>query len=135
MRVKKIIYTSSEINTTNGTLKPVYIDVEVEGQNVNIVRKETIRKYPISMSLINTTGQDIEIAIISNEKEENEFLENPDNFYFLVPKDSSIGSSTKIGKMYKVAVRKANANVSSSLRIDFFNHIGVHPINEQTIVS
>jgi phage-related protein len=133
MKIKKVEFTTSEMNTApSGTMKVAYIDVSDEAQTLTKTRTEIVRKYPLSMSLVNTTGVAVELAVIGNEKEELEFYENPDSFYLLIPSNASIGASVKIGRTYKIAVRKLSTNTSSSLRIDFFNHVGVLGIESET---
>lgn len=130
MRILKVDYTTTEINGATPVRKNAYIDVSASGGIVNGVQQvDTIRKYPMAMSVVNATGQNIEIAIMANETEEADFLVNPDNYFFLLPSNASIGASVKVGRIYKVAVRKQSSNVTAALRIDFFQYVGTLKIN------
>jgi len=127
MKVVKQTWTASQINnfsvSSSGSVKAAYIDVVTVDSNDDS-GYETIRKYPLSMSVVNGSGAGIEIAIIGNETEEADFLVNPDDYFFLLPNGASIGSSSRIARIYKVAIRKESGNVSNSVRVDFLNHVG-----------
>ena len=130
MKIKKVTYTAAEINNfgATGTVKAAYIDVSLPDLN-QPSGEEVVRKYPLSMSVVNGSGQGIEIALLSNAEEEADFLINPDEYFFLLPNNSSIGTQSRIGRMYKVAVRKESTNVSNPVRFDFLNHVGITKIN------
>jgi len=127
MKVVKQTWTASQINnfsvSSSGSVKAAYIDVVTVDSN-DETGYETIRKYPLSMSVVNGSGAAIEIAILGNETEEADFLVNPDDYFFLLPSGASIGSSSRIARIYKVAIRKESGNVSNSVRVDFLNHVG-----------
>lgn len=127
MKVVKQTWTASQINnfsvSSSGSVKAAYIDVVTVDSN-DETGYETIRKYPLSMSVVNGSGAAIEIAILGNQTEESDFLVNPDDYFFLLPSGASIGSSSRIARIYKVAIRKESGNVSNSVRVDFLNHVG-----------
>lgn len=103
------------------------MDEVTKGVNGN---NEIIRKYPLTMVVVNDTGVDVEVAIISNEEEEKLFNDNYEDFFFLLPKDSSIGSSSRIGRAYKVSCRKSGSGTpTKKIRFDFMHHVGTIRIN------
>ena len=124
MKIKKITYTVSEINTSPVTIKDVYMDVAASGNGMNGTVVETIRKYPQVVSLVNKSGADIEIALLANQTEVDDFANNPNDYFFLVPNNTSLNSQNRVGRVYKVAVRKESTNVSSGIRIDFLSFVG-----------
>lgn len=119
MKIKKISFSTAEMNGGTIVKKEAFTDEAATGVGVSVTNVEVIRKYPIGMSLVNTTGVSIEVALIANENEEADFDANPANYFFMVPNNGSIGVGTKVGRAYKVAVRKESSNTTSSLRIDF----------------
>lgn len=129
MKVKKVSFSAAEINGATIVKKETFIDVSATGNGVNITNVEVIRKYPLSMSVVNTSGAGIEIALIANEDEEALFDANPSDYFFYLPNNGSIGVSSKIGRSYKVACRKESSSVSSGVRFDFLNHVGTIKIN------
>lgn len=124
MKIKKITYTVSEINTAPVTVKDVYMDIAASGNGMNGTVVETIRKYPQVVSLVNKSGADIEIALLANQTEVDDFAINPDDYFFLVPNNTSLNSQNRVGRVFKVAVRKESSNVSSGIRIDFLSFVG-----------
>lgn len=124
MKIKKITYSSGEINATEVTVKDAYMDISASGTGVNGVVVETIRKYPQVVSLVNKSGADIEIALLSNQTEVDDFENNPNDYFFLVPNNTSLNSQNRVGRVFKVAVRKESSNVSSGIRIDFLSFVG-----------
>lgn len=124
MKIKKITYTVSEINTSPVTVKDCYMDIAASGTGTNGTVVETIRKYPQVVSLVNKSGADIEIALLANQTEVDDFANNPNDYFFLVPNNTSLNSQNRVGRVYKVAVRKENTNVSSGIRIDFLSFVG-----------
>jgi len=130
MKVKKVEFSSSEINSATLVKKEAFLDVSASGGYINgTLQVDVVRKYPISMSVVNTSGAAIEIALIANPSEEAEFDENPNNYFFMLPNNASIGVTARIGRVYKVSVRKESGSVSSGVRIDFLNHIGTVKVN------
>lgn len=148
MRVNKVVFLASELNGGTNILKPAYIDItsnDILVQGGKVVEKpssstnydtpspynqpnnpyyEVIRKYPLTMLVLNDSGANVEIALISNENEESDFLLNPNNYFFKLPMNGYIGANSRIGRAYKVCARKESSNCSSNLRIDFVNHVG-----------
>jgi hypothetical protein len=130
MRVLSVSFSSVEI--TGGTLvkKNAYIDVSASGGIVNGVQQiDTIRKYPQAMAVYNSTGGDVEIALLANETEEADFAITPANYFFFLPNNGSIGVNAKVGRVYKVCVRSVGNGVTKALRIDFLQHVGTLKIN------
>lgn len=124
MKIKKVTYTSGEINAVSVTIKDAYMDITASGNGMNTTQVETIRKYPLVASLVNKSGADIEVALLSNEAEMTDFANNPNDYFFLVPNNTSLNSQNRLGRVYKVAVRKESTNVTSGIRIDFINFVG-----------
>ena len=124
MKIKKITYTSGEINAVTVTVKDAYMDIVASGTGTNGTVVETIRKYPQVVSLVNKSGADIEIALLANQTEVDDFAINPNDYFFLVPNNTSLNSQNRVGRVYKVAVRKESTNVSSGIRIDFLSFVG-----------
>lgn len=124
MKIKKITYTSGEINAVTVTVKDAYMDIVASGTGTNGTVIETIRKYPQVVSLVNKSGADIEIALLANQTEVDDFAINPNDYFFLVPNNTSLNSQNRVGRVYKVAVRKESTNVSSGIRIDFLSFVG-----------
>lgn len=124
MKIKKITYSTSEINATQVTIKDAYMDITASGTGINGVVVETIRKYPMVVSMVNKSGADIEVALLANENEVTDFATNPNDYFFLVPNNTSLNSQNRTGRVYKIAVRKESTNVSSGIRIDFLNFVG-----------
>lgn len=124
MKIKKITYTSGEINATQVTVKDCYMDIAASGNGMNRTVVETIRKYPQVVSLVNKSGADIEIALLANQTEVDDFANNPNDYFFLVPNNTSLNSQNRVGRVFKVAVRKESSKVSSGIRIDFLSFVG-----------
>ena len=61
MKIKKITYTSGEINAVTVTVKDAYMDIVASGTGTNGTVIETFRKYPQVVSLVNKSGADIEL--------------------------------------------------------------------------
>lgn len=130
MRILKVEFTVAEINGVTPVRKNAYLDVSASGGIVRGVQQiDVIRRYATSLSVVNSSGQNVEMALLANEQEEAEFIASPDNYFFLLPLNGIIGASTKIGRVYKVSVRKQSTNVTSGLRIDFMQHTGTLKIN------
>lgn len=123
MKIKKVTYTSGEINATEVTIKDAYMDVSASGTGVNGVTVETIRKYPQVISLVNQSGAAIEVALLSNQTEVDDFANNPNDYFFLVPNNTSLNNQ-KLGRIYKIAVRKESSDVSSGIRVDLLSFVG-----------
>lgn len=119
MKIKKITFSTAEMNGASIVKKEAFTDEAATGIGVTNTVVEVTRKYPIGMSVVNTTGVSVEMAILANEAEEADFDSNPNNYFFMIPNGGSIGVGTKVGRAYKVAVRKESSNTTSSLRIDF----------------
>lgn len=132
MRVLRVNFTVTEM-TGGATLfkKNAYIDVSASGGIINGVQQiDVIRKYPQAMVAYNSTGVDLEVALLANEAEEADFDINPTNYFFFLPNNGSIGVNAKIGRVYKVCVRKTgNGTPTKDFRIDFVQHTGTLKIN------
>lgn len=124
MKIKKITYSTTEINNSPVTVKDVYMDISASGTGTSGTVVETIRKYPQVVSLVNQSGAGIEIALLANQTEVDDFENNPNDYFFLVPNNTSLNSQNRVGRVFKVAVRKESTNVSSGIRIDFLSFVG-----------
>jgi hypothetical protein len=129
MKIKKVVFSTTDMNvTSNFVKKDAFIDFSATGQGVSILNVDVIRRYPINVMVTNTSGQDVEIAFIGLN-EEDDFTSTPDNYFFLLKSTASITTTSTFPRIYKVSVRKISSNTSSELRLDFYNHQGTLKIN------
>jgi hypothetical protein len=86
MRISSVTFTAAEITGGQLVRKNAFIDVSASGGIVNGVQQiDVIRKYPMAISVYNSTGGAVEIALLANEIEESEFIITPANYFFVLP--------------------------------------------------
>jgi len=121
MENRKFTVSGSVLNGHTDVVFDTYIQ-KTFGYNA----PETITYYPVKIQLINGTGQDAEVNILSNMDEYAEYLATPANFRGFTVKSGitvNLSSTNILPSAHKMIVNVPSGTCSGNFDIDCIQYV------------